>query len=415
MMQHGVQGTILAPPSKSITHRAYLLAAQSDRPCTIHSPLRAADTDATLDALRAFGANIQDDGEVVHFRPATLQPPTDTVDCGNSGTTLRFLLALAARMDQPVTLDGDHSLHRRPNAELLVALRDLGADTDAPDGDHCPITVQRPLRAGEVTMSGAISSQFTSALLLSLPMLDAPSTLTVLPPVVSRPYMDITTHVADAFGLRIDRQKDTYTIHGGDTPRCAEYHVTGDWSSAAFMFVAAAITGGRVTVQGLDSESPQGDRAVLEHLESFGCTVQVEGEAVTVEGGGLESPGYVDVQLTPDLFPALAVLAACSRGLTNFTGGASLRLKESDRIAAMADGLNALGIHAEERPEGLIVQGGTPSSGSVEARADHRVHMAFQVLGLAADGPIQLDGEEVVRVSYPSFHDHLQRLTGGNP
>lgn len=404
-----VEGTLTAPPSKSVTHRAFLLAAQSTIPCTVQTPLLAEDTRATLSCLMALGARLHlDPGrpETVQFLPAGLRAPAPALDCRNSGTTLRLLTATAARLGQAVVLTGDDSLRSRPSGALHDALRTLGATVDAKDG-KAPVTVRGPIRAGHAQLPAGTSSQFASALLLSLPMLPGPSTLRLQAPIASAPYLDLTVDVAQAFGLAIDRDHTHFVLPGSSLPRADSFLVEGDWSAAAFALTAAAVTGGKASVNGLRADSKQGDRALLDLLRSFGANVR----ATTVEGGVLQSPGTLDVAATPDLFPVLCVLAACARGTTTFTGGANLRNKESDRIAAMADGLRRLGADARETPEGLIVTGGRPLRGAtLSSHGDHRIHMALCVAALAAQGPSTLDGPGTAAVSHPGFHADLAAL-----
>ncbi|MEK6975999.1 MAG: 3-phosphoshikimate 1-carboxyvinyltransferase [Candidatus Thermoplasmatota archaeon] len=405
-----IDGTVTAPPSKSQTHRAFLLAAQSVVPCTVQSPLLADDTRATLSCLLALGARIHldpDRPETVQFLPASLRAPTQALDCRNSGTTLRILSATAARLGQPVTLTGDDSLRERPNGALHDALRARGATVESRDG-KAPVTVRGPLRPGSVRLPAGSSSQYASALLLSLPMLAGPSILDVEAPVASAPYLEVTLDTARAFGLAIQRSADRFAMPGGSLPRADAFTVEGDWSAAAFPLAAAAVTGGSVTVQGLRADSMQGDRAILGHLQSFGASL---GPGDSLRGGPLHSPGVIDVSQTPDLFPALVAVAACARGTTTFTGGANLRHKESDRIAAMADGLSRLGADVRETPDGLVVAGGQPLRGATLAsHGDHRVHMALCVAALAAQGPSTLDDPAAAAVSYPGFHADLAAL-----
>jgi 3-phosphoshikimate 1-carboxyvinyltransferase len=406
-----MQGTVRAPPSKSETHRAYLLAAQSETPCRVRSPLRGDDTQATLTALRAMGCRLHLQDDDVQFLPAALHAPRETVDCGNSGTTLRLLAATVARFPGRVELTGDASLRQRPNGALLQALQALGATCTSMDG-RAPLAIAGPLRSGAVRLPAGSSSQFASALLLSLPFLDGDSTVDLAAPVASAPYLDLTLRMARQFNLRIDESPAagrSFHVPGGQAPRAERVHVAGDWSSAAFPLVAAAVTGGQVTVSGLDPESPQGDRALLAHLEAFGAKVSWQDGAVRVQAGALASAGTLDVAATPDLFPALAVLASCSRGTTTFTGGAALRHKESDRIAAMAEGLGRMGAQVQERPDGLVIQGGRLQGATVSSRGDHRIHMAFAVAGLAATGTTTVDHPASAAVSYPGFHDALGR------
>lgn len=410
-----VSGTVRAPGSKSETHRAFLLAAQSVEPCLVRSPLLSADTQATLACLHAMGARLHLDAGAdgsVQFLPAGLRPPREALDCRNSGTTLRLLAATAARFATDVTLTGDDSLRGRPNGRLLDALASLGVRCSSADG-KAPLTVRGPLRSGAVTFPPGTSSQFASALLLSLPFVAGSSTVDLQPPVSSAPYLDVTLELASAFGLHIGREEHPgrrFHVPGRQQAKATSHAVSGDWSGAAFPLVAAAITGGRVTVQGVRADSPQGDRAITDFLRAFGAKVTVAADSVTAEGGALASPGTVDVRATPDLFPALCVLAACSRGTTTFTGGAALRAKESDRITAMADGLRRMGIACDERPDGIAVTGGRLRGASVASLGDHRIHMAFAVAGLAAEGTTLVDDPACAAVSYPGFHDAMAAL-----
>lgn len=398
-------GTVRAPASKSVTHRALLLAAHTTGEAWVEHPLRSADTDATLACLRRLGADAREDGLALRFGPADWHAAE--LDCANSGTTLRLLLGLAARLPGASRFDGDASLRARPNKPLLDALRRHGARVEGTD--TLPLAVSGPVAAGDYALPASVSSQYASSLLLSLPFLGGDSTLRMTPPVSSRPYLRVTLQTAAAFGIRIEEEGDRFHVDGQQSVGDARHAVEGDWSGAAFPLVAAAVTGGTVTVEGLREDSAQGDRAVLDLLRSFGCQVR----GTTVTGGDLQSPGTVDVRATPDLFPALAVLAACAGGTTTFTGGAALRHKESDRITAMADGLARLGVRVRERPDGLVVEGtgGRLRAGSVSGLHDHRVHMAFCVAGLAAAGPVTVSDAESAAVSYPAFHDHLTLLT----
>lgn len=407
-----IDGTLRAPPSKSETHRAYLLAAQSDLPCRVRSPLRSEDTQATLSCLHDLGARLHLQDDDVQFLPAPLRAPTQALDCRNSGTTLRLLTVAAARLGHDVVLTGDESLRSRPNGPLLDALMGLGARVSSLDG-KAPITVRGPLRPGVVRLPPRCSSQYASALLLGLALLPGPSTVQLQAPLASAPYLDVTLAAARTFGLRIAEAPAPahsgrrFDVPGGDVPRAERVNVEGDWSAAAFPLVAAAVTAGRATVTGLRADSPQGDRAIVSLLQSFGATVHHTEAGVTCDGlaaGQLASPGTVHIAATPDLFPALCVLAACSRGTTTFTGGASLRAKESDRIQAMAAGLAQLGITASERPDGLVVEGGRMHGASVASMGDHRIHMAFAVAGLAATGTTTIDEPACAAVSFPGFH-----------
>ncbi len=404
-----VNGTIRIPGSKSFTHRAYVLAAQSDRPCVIVNPLRAADPDATLACLHRLGAHIEMGERHITFHPAHLKAPPGALDCRNAGTGLRLLTALVAKLPAPVALTGDDSLRSRPNGPLLAALRSLGVTIEGDQDGRAPYTVRGPMHAGAASLPGGISSQFASALLLSLPTLDGPSTLRLGAPIHSQPYLDITRRCLTAFGIEINGTDDL-AIPGNQVPRCERFDVPADWSTAAFPLAAAAITGGTVTARGPQADDPQGDRAILDHLAAFGA--QVDAATNTVIGGPLRSPGKIDVSATPDLFPVLCAVAAVAKGTTTFVGGAALRDKETDRIHAMATGLAQMGIQCTEHPDGLTVTGGTPTGATVDAYHDHRIHMAFYVLGLAASGESHIQQPDSVAISYPGFHADIESLRG---
>jgi 3-phosphoshikimate 1-carboxyvinyltransferase len=408
-------GTVAAPPSKSVAQRALLLAALSERPAVVRAATQSQDAAAMLQNLVALGAKVQPAADAVRFEPAPLRPPTRALDCGGSATTLRLLCATAARLPHPVTLDGDASLRARESRALLEALHVLGARVQSNDGKP-PLSVHGPLHSGIVQLPPLASSQAASALALALPFLDGDSTVWVAPPVASRPYLDLTLAVAATAKLSIKARAQPdggleLSIAGGQRCDLGAYSVEGDWSGAAFMLAAGAITQGEVTVTGLETESAQGDRAMVRHLRAFGCDVRVRGSQVTVAGPEhLASPGSIDVLDTPDLFPVLAVLAAAARGTTRITGGAALRGKESDRISAMAAGLGAMGVGCEELRDGLVVQGGQLQGASVASRGDHRIHMAFAVAGLAAHGPTLIDSLGCESKSYSAFHSDLRRL-----
>lgn len=414
-----VHGTARAVPSKSVTQRAFLLAAQSDEPCTVRAPSLADDPRAMLAGLIALGARAHldpDRPETVQFLPARLRGPTAAIDCRNSGTALRLLTATAARLPTPTTLTGDDSLRARPNGPLLATLRALGARASG-SADHAamdglaPLTVQGPLRPGPVRLDASASSQFASALLLSLPMLPGPSVLHLDGTPASRPYVALTLDVAHRFAIPWQADGPHACATSGNlVPRAASFDVEGDWSAAAFLLAAAAVTGGDVTVTGLRTDSVQGDRAIVDHLRAFGATVDLDAAAGSVRcraGAGLVSPGRIDLAATPDLGPPLAAVAACAQGTTTFTGAAHLRHKESDRIAALVAGLTQMGAGAVPLPDGLVVTGGPLRGANVACRGDHRIHMAFAVLALAATGPSRIDSADAVGVSHPGFHADL--------
>jgi len=409
------------PGSKSVTHRAFVLAASCVDGAIVRQPLLSGDTRSTLASLRSIGASwhIDANGDV-HFAEKRPCESAATLDCGNSGTTLRLLAGQAARLTHPITLTGDASLQKRPNGPLLDALAQLGASTVSTDG-RCPLTITGPVTAADVDMPANISSQYISSLLLALAMADGETArLSAQRPVSSRPYLDITTDVASAFGLswHVDEAEAlTFDVPARQVPTAPTggFVVEADWSTAAFPLVAAALSGISVGIEGLRRSSAQGDRAVVDVLARFGVRIAWRstdnGDVLEMDPAPLQAVEHIDVFATPDMFPALCALAACSAGSTRIDGAPSLRHKECDRIAAMVTGLRTLGVTVQELDDGAIITGGSIGAGAVQSHDDHRIHMAFSLLNLRCEGRIDVDHPDCVAISYPAFHDDLATLT----
>ncbi len=406
-----VSGTVRAPPSKSYTHRALVLAALSGGTCTIQRPLRSEDTDATLAGIASFGASIEREGDDLRISGGRLQAPGKTVDARNSGTTLRLLSGVASVLDGTTTLTGDSSLRKRPMGPLLDSLNSLGARTSSLGGDgRPPVEVRGVLRGGIATLPGDVSSQFLSSLLLACPLAANPSEIRVLPPLRSEPYVGMTREAMARFGVELTAEDGVFRIAGTQQYVPTDLEVPGDFSSAAFPLVAAAIARGDVTVSGLDLSSAQGDRAIVELLRSFGASVDVEADRVQARGGDLAGQ-TVDVGETPDLFPVLAVLASQADGESRFVNGGHLRHKESDRIATTVSMLRALGVAAQATEDGCVVRGPNRLQGAfVDAQGDHRILMAAAVAGLVADDAVDISDPWCFRASYPSFLDDFRAL-----
>lgn len=398
-----VEGRLRAPPSKSHTHRAYILAALSGNG-SIQNPLESQDTQATLGCLESLGMLVGRFPTETRVG-GTFRAPRVALRCGNSGTTLRLMTAVASLVPHPVTLDAEAGLRSRPMGPLLAALEQLGATTQSVQG-VAPVTVKGPLRGGEAGLPANVSSQFVSALLLACPVAPEDSHIRLEGPIVSRPYIDLTLSQLCHHGVVVGESDDAFQIRGGQRVRQRPFSVPGDYSSAAFLLAAAAITRGRLTLENLLPEDPQGDRAILDFLRRFGARVSQDAASVTVEGSDLVAQD-VDVGQVPDLFPILCVLAACARGTSTLRGAPHLRAKESDRIRAMAVNLGRAGLEAKELPDGLRITGGIPKGITIQSFNDHRVAMALTVLALAARGASELPDEAVVAKSYPNFHNDL--------
>jgi 3-phosphoshikimate 1-carboxyvinyltransferase len=409
------RGRLRAPPSKSYTHRALVAAFLAKRSCKVAGPLDSDDTRATRDGLLALGAQVRrsHDGWTVSPRRPMTPPSRRTVRCRESGTTLRFLSAVAALGGEPVTFEGAPQLSVRPMGELYDALRQLGAAVRSPvDGRSLPCTIQGPVDAGNVTIRGDVSSQFTSALLMILPTVEGRSTLQIDGPAVSQPYVDATCAVLRDRRIRLKRTRTGFEIPGGQRYRADPIRVPGDASSAAYLWAAGAATGGSVEVTGVPADLPQADLVILSILSRMGAHVDRTSSVVRVSGR-LSRAIAVDLTHSPDLFPLVAVLAALiPKGQSRLLGAPHLEFKESNRRIESVRLAQAVGAEVEEIPTGIEIVG-TPAPRSLELSSlhDHRLVMSAAVAGLAGEGPSRIGEAEAVSKSFPGFWNALGALT----
>ena len=356
-----VQATLTLPGSKSYTHRALMAAALAAGASVLTNALAAEDTELTAAALTQLGAGIDWQGTTIRVtgRAGRWLPAPLPIYLGNSGTSMRFLTALAALGEGEYLLTGTERLCQRPLGELLEALRQAGVQAVSERGDGCPpVRVTGGLTGGKAQLSGAISSQYLSALLFIGPLAPQGLEIDITGELVSRPYVDLTLEVLGNFGISYYREGYRYfELPGGQSYLPRDYEIEADASSASYFWAAAALTGGRVTITNLSLESSQGDAAFPEVLGRMGCAIESTPAGLTVQGGPLQGV-TVDMATMPDLVPTLAVLAAFAAGDTVITGVAHLRHKESDRLHAVATELGKLGIEARETADGLVIRGG---------------------------------------------------------
>lgn len=404
-------GEVRAVSSKSHAHRLLICAAFADKPTEIAISGTSDDIDATISCLRSLGAEIILSENCVNIIPAKTISNAPLLDCRESGSTLRFLLPVAAALGCGARFCGSGRLPERPIGALRDALESGGARFSA---DRLPLEITGKLRAGTYSIPGNISSQFITGLLLALPLLDGESVIEPENALVSGAYVDITTDVLRLFGADISRSGKNYTVRplaGGRFRSPGKVSCDGDWSNAAFFLCAGAL-GKKVTVSGLSLDSTQGDKAVLSVLEKFGADVTVRGDFVTVSPAPLTGCEF-DAEDIPDLVPILSVVAAYADGITRISGCARLRLKESDRMATTAKMLRALGADAREDGDALIIRGGGLSGGTVSGAGDHRIVMSAAIAASSCKSAVTVTGAEAVRKSYPSFFDDYASLGGG--
>jgi 3-phosphoshikimate 1-carboxyvinyltransferase len=391
------------PGSKSITNRALVCAALADGRSTLHGALRADDTEAMVDCVTTLGAAVTDDWQV-DGTGGRLRPGPLTVDARMSGTTARFLAPVLALGKGEYRLTGHPQLAGRPMKPAFDALRSLGARVD---GDALPVTIHGGgATGGTVAVSGDVSSQFLSGLLLAAPLLTDGLTIEVTTELVSQPYVAMTTSVMGAFGVEVDG----FTV-GPQRYRPASFAVEPDATAASYFAAAAAICGGRVRILGLDRTSTQGDVAFVDVLAAMGADVEDGDGWIEVRGTGELRGVTVDLGALSDTAPTLAVVAACASTPTRVTGIGFIRAKESDRIAAIVTELRRCGVDAEEEPDGFVVRpgGDGPRRATVETYDDHRMAMSFAVLGLRVPG-IELTDPGCVAKTFPTFFEVLESL-----
>jgi 3-phosphoshikimate 1-carboxyvinyltransferase len=407
-----LDATVEVPGSKSVANRALICAALADGDSELRNVPDGDDTEAMIDCLEALGVGVgrHADGVVVHGVAGVLQPTGAALRCRLAGTTSRFVTALAALAASPITIDGEPPLRSRPMGPLHVALTQLGVSVEVGDGGGgLPACVRGPAKGSMVSLPGDVSSQYISALMLIGPYLPDGLTIRLTSAVVSRPYLLITSAVMAAFGHRTVVMADDEVRIGPGRYTAIDYAVEPDASSASYPLAAAAMVGGRVRVPGLGSASLQGDRAFAQLLDAMGCHVEQDHHSTTVRGAGVLhgiEPNMVDIS---DLVPTFAVAAAVADSPSRVTGVGFIRRKESDRLGDLCAELRKTGADAAETADGLIIRPAELRGASLATHHDHRLAMAFGLLGLVVDG-IEVAEPGVVTKSWPGYWTMLDSL-----
>ncbi len=412
-----LNGEIRIPSSKSVSHRLLIAAALAPGESIVRRVDPSNDIHATVQVLSALGAAIRTEsgsgGSVDYYISGITPGHSDTVksaDCGESGSTLRFLVPVAAALGLPVRFTGHGRLPERPMGELIDALTAHGAAISTPAGYTLPLTLHGQLTPGEYTLPGNISSQYFTGLLFALPLLNGDSRLTIAGKLESAAYIDLTIDALKTAGIHIKKEANGFIIPGDQHYQPFETQAEGDWSQAVF-FLAAGALGGDIRLTGLNPESAQGDRACCQILRAFGADLFWEGNTLRCRGGDLHGC-EIDAAQIPDLVPALAACSCLCRGETHIYGAHRLRLKESDRIASTCAMIRSLGGVAEPDDDGITTRLSHLHGGTVRSFNDHRILMSAAVLALKADGPVTVDQAECVNKSYPRFFEDYRKLGG---
>ena len=407
--------TVRLPGSKSITNRALVCAALASGETTLTGALFADDTEAMVEAVQSLGAEVDRLPEKATMRIRGTAGSVGTtagavIDARMSGTTSRFLAPVLALSERPVTLDGHPQLRARPFGDLADSLRQLGVSVEFPSGgDGLPMVIRGPIQSHDAAVATDRSSQFLSGLMLAGPLVPGGLTLSIDESTVSRSYVEMTAAVMRSFGADVEVGPEAVNVAGdGYTPvEC--FAVEPDASSASYFWAAAAITSGTVGVEGLGADSIQGDAHFASLLEAMGASVQEVAGCTRVTGGPLQGV-EVDLADMSDTAPTLAVAASLASTPTTVRGIGFVRGKESDRIATVVSELRRCGVEARELADGFtVVPGSAPAGARVRTYDDHRIAMAFSVLGLAVPG-MQIENPGCVAKTFPGFYGALESL-----
>lgn len=403
-------GTVNIPPSKSDVHRAIICAALSKGKCTISPVALSNDIKATIGVIEDMGGTAKIDGDTLTIDGTNIFSADNvTLDCGESGSALRFFIPVAAAGGLNATFVGHGLLPQRPIGIFTEALPKAGVKCETEGG--LPFKISGRLKSGRFEIPGNISSQFITGLLLALPLVEGDSDIVLTSPIESVGYINMTIYTMAKFGVTVQSTNCGWHIKGGQSYKPCSYTTDGDWSQAAFFMVAAAI-GGKVTVNGVNKNSAQGDKKIAELLKQFGARVEQTETSVTVEKAKLNAI-TIDASQIPDLVPALSVCAAFAKGTTKIINAERLRIKECDRLTATADLINTLGGNAKELSDGLEIEGTDILKGGIaQGCNDHRIVMSAGVCAAGLDGEIECTYAMSINKSYPDFYTDYNSIGG---
>jgi 3-phosphoshikimate 1-carboxyvinyltransferase len=411
-----IDAVISVPGSKSYTQRALIAASLARGRSVLRNALISEDTEYLMEALRLLGAGISLQGNDISVEGTggSVVAPSSPLYLGNNGTGLRFLVGMASIGQGTFVLDGSARMRQRPIQPLVDALNQIGVKAFCVDGTGCPpVQVEGAgLPGGETRLDTALSSQYVSSLLLASPCAEKDIEIGASTLIPSWPYVELTLDVMAQFGVEVeDFDKKRFRVKAPQTYQPQEYVIEGDVSSATYFMAAAAIVGRRVRVSNIDGSSLQGDLRFLEILDTMGCAVSASEEGVEIAGPLSNHEDLTfDLNEAPDLVPALAVVSGFRRGKTTLENILHLRVKESDRVAAITNELQKIGAQAEKKADGMVIQGMATRGADIECYDDHRIAMSFAIAGLAIEGVIIKD-PDCVKKSFPDFWTKLDALS----
>lgn len=411
-----LKGAVYAPPSKAYTHRMLIAASLSNGTSKIFNPLVSDDTQATLEAIKAIGAKVEikKDFWTIHGQE-TIKTPIHPIDCRESGSTLRFMIPVAALATGPSSFLFRASFERRPIEPLLKSLKELGVKSIIQSSNPSIIIEGGGIRGGKTSIRGDVSSQFISGLLFACPKAKKDTEISITNELESKGYVEMTLEVIVEHGLEgaVNADLSRLWIPSNQSYRPCDHKVPGDFSSAAFLLAAAVITYSKLSVRNLSYQTCQGDRAILEILQEMGACITAKNNSVEVEGGKLFGVD-IDAHNIPDLVPVCAVLCCYAEGISEIYNAQRLRYKESNRLVSISTELKKMGAEITVNDDGLTINGGKPLHGvTLDPHNDHRIAMACTVAALGAERETIIRDIECINKSYPHFFTDL-RMLGAN-
>jgi 3-phosphoshikimate 1-carboxyvinyltransferase len=403
-----VKGRARAPSSKSYAIRGLMCAALAKGESQIVNPLTSDDTSAAINVLRQVGICVKQEEDLWQVSGGSFYQPSTDLFCGDSAATLRFMTALCSLIPGRGRLIVGPSLSKRPVKPLIEALRQLGVNASC-QGEVAPVVVNGgTLKGGVIELAGNISSQFISALLFIAPLAKDDVIIRLTTPLESKPYILMTLDCLKKFGIKVESSPDLMEFKvARQTYKPAKYRVEGDWSSASYLLALGAISE-EVVVENLNPQSLQGDRIILDFLKDMGASLDINEGSVTVRKSSLKAI-QADLSDCIDLLPTMAVLAAVADRVSQFDGISRARLKESNRVSALREGLEKMGVKVVEESNRLAVTGSQPKGAVIDTRGDHRIAMAFGILG-SVTGETVIEQAECVAKTFPEFWSILQSI-----
>lgn len=407
-----LQGSLVVPPSKSLSHRAIIAAALAEGKSIISNVILSKDIMATIEGMKALGASIDIQGNCLYITGSKVQRKNKEIFANESGSTLRFLIPIALVCEEAVCFTGQNQLVHRPLDSYLEIFDQQGISYSHAEHQYLPLQIEGKLKPGNYEIRGDISSQFITGLLYALPLLEADSKIKITTSLESKGYVDLTLDILKRFGITIiNHEYEEFIIPGNQTYISCDYQVEGDYSQVAFFLVAGAL-GADIKLYGMNENSYQGDKKIIMDMKAFGATIEKNNDVLRCIPGKTKGT-IVDFSQSPDLGPALTVLASLSEGTSQFIHAERLRIKECDRITCMREELEKMGAKLIEQQDGLTIEGVSELTGAVlDSHNDHRVAMALAMASLKTKGDIVIRNAECVTKSFPDFWRVFEALGG---